>query len=214
MKILNVVFDFGGVVFDWNPAAMVRAHFGGDWQGFDSPEALGRAIFLHADWLAFDRGERSQDEVIAQTAQRLSMAQAQMHALIAPIGAQLQPIATTVQLLGDLQARRKAGGGMRLLFLSNMPAPFARTLEQRHAFLECFEGGIFSADVLLTKPQAEIYQLLAQRYQLQPGATLFIDDHGPNVQAAAALGWQTLHLTDPALLRQGLAEPLRLQLSA
>ena len=214
MKILNVVFDFGGVVFDWNPAAMVRAHFGGDWQGFDSPEALGRAIFLHADWLAFDRGERSQDEVIAQIAQRLSIAQAQMHALIAPIGAQLQPIATTVQLLGDLQARRKAGGGIRLLFLSNMPAPFARTLEQRHAFLDCFEGGIFSADVLLTKPQAEIYELLAQRYQLQPGATLFIDDHGPNVQAAAALGWQTLHLTDPALLRQGLAEPLRLQLSA
>ena len=214
MKILNVVFDFGGVVFDWNPAAMVRAHFGDDWQGFDSPEALGRAIFLHADWLAFDRGERSQDEVIAQTAQRLSIAQAQMHALIAPIGAQLQPIATTVQLLGDLQVRRKAGEGARLLFLSNMPAPFARTLEQRHAFLDCFEGGIFSADVLLTKPQAEIYQLLAQRYQLQPGATLFIDDHGPNVQAAAALGWQTLHLTDPALLRQGLAEPLRLQLSA
>ena len=87
MKILNVVFDFGGVVFDWNPAAMVRSHFGGDWQGFDSAEALGRAIFSHADWLAFDRGERSQDDVIAQTAQRLAIGQAQMLALIAPIGA-------------------------------------------------------------------------------------------------------------------------------
>jgi putative hydrolase of the HAD superfamily len=209
MKILNVVFDFGGVVFDWNPAAMVRSHFGGDWQGFDSAEALGRAIFSHSDWLAFDRGERSQDNVIAQTAQRLAIGQAQMHALIAPIGAQLQPIATTVQLLGDLQARRKAGEGVRLLFLSNMPAPFARTLEQRHAFLDCFEGGIFSADVLLAKPQAEIYQLLARRYQLEAASTLFIDDHGPNVQAAAALGWQTLHLTDPALLRQQLPAQLR-----
>jgi len=209
MKILNVVFDFGGVVFDWNPAAMVRAHFGDDLQGFDSPEALGRAIFSHADWHAFDRGERALDEVIAQTAQRLAIGHAKMHALIAPIGAQLQPIATTVQLLGDLQARRKAGEGIRLLFLSNMPAPFARTLELRHAFLDCFEGGIFSADVLLAKPQAEIYELLARRYQLQPGATLFIDDHGPNVQAAAALGWQTLHLTDPAQLRQQLPETLR-----
>jgi hypothetical protein len=29
------------------------------------------------------------------------------------------------------------------------------------------------------------------------------------VQAAAALGWQTLHLTDPAQLRQQLPEQLR-----
>jgi putative hydrolase of the HAD superfamily len=201
MKILDVVFDFGGVVFDWKPAAMVRAHFGDDLQGFDSPDALARAIFSHADWHAFDRGERALDEVIAQTAQRLAIGHANMHALMAYIGEQLQPIATTVQLLGDLQARRKAGKGIRLLFLSNMPAPFARTLEQHHAFLDCFDGGIFSADVLLAKPQPEIYQLLAQRYQLEAARTLFIDDHGPNVQAAAAMGWQTLHLTDPAQLR-------------
>lgn len=209
MKILAVVFDFGGVVFDWKPAAMVRSHFGGDLQGFDSPEALGRAIFSHADWHAFDRGERSLDEVASQTAQRLAIGQAQMHALMAPIGAQLQPIPTTVQLLGDLQARRKAGEGVRLLFLSNMPAPFARTLEQRHAFLDCFEGGIFSADVLLAKPQPEIYQLLARRYQLEAATTLFIDDQEPNLHAAAALGWQTLHLTEPARLRQQLPEQLR-----
>jgi putative hydrolase of the HAD superfamily len=208
MKILDVVFDFGGVVFDWKPAAMVRSHFGGDWQGFHNPEALARAIFSHADWQAFDRGERALDEVITQTAQRLAIGQAQMHALMAPIGAQLQPIATTAELLGDLLARRQAGEGIRLLFLSNMPAPFARTLEQRHAFLDCFEGGIFSADVRLAKPQPEIYQLLAERYQLEAARTLFIDDHGPNVQAAAALGWQTLHLTDPAQLRQQLSTHL------
>jgi putative hydrolase of the HAD superfamily len=86
-----------------------------------------------------------------------------------------------------------------------MPAPFARTLEQRHAFIQWFDGGLFSADVRLLKPQAEIYQLLAQRYQLQPGTTLFIDDHRPNVQAAAALGWQTLHLIEPAELSKCLA---------
>lgn len=209
MKILDLVFDLGGVVLDWKPAAMVDAHFGNDLQGFDGPDALARAIFSHADWLAFDRGERALDEVIAQTAQRLAIPHAKVHALIEPIGAQLQPIATTVQLLGEMQSRRKAGEGVRLLFLSNMPAPFARTLESRHAFLECFEGGIFSADVRLAKPQAEIYQLLAQRYKLEASATLFIDDHGPNVQAAAALGWHTLHLTNPAQLRQQLSAQLR-----
>ena len=200
MIIRDFVFDFGGVVFDWNPAAMVRSHFRGDWQGFESPDALGRAIFSHGDWLAFDRGERTLPEVVEQTAQRLAIAQQAMHALLAPIGEQLQPIPSTVALLDALRLRRQAGEGIRMLYLSNMPAPFARTLEQRHAFMQWFDGGLFSADVLLLKPQAEIYQLLAQRDQLQPGTTLFIDDHGPNVQAAASLGWRALHLNNPAEL--------------
>lgn len=205
MTIRNYVFDFGGVVFEWNPAAMVRAYFCDDWQGFESPEALGRAIFSHGDWLAFDRGERTLPEVVEQTARRLEIPQPRMHALLAPIGEQLQPIASTVALLQTLRERREAGEGVRLLFLSNMPAPFARTLEQRHAFIQWFDGGIFSADVLLLKPQAEIYQLLEGRYGLQAGTTLFIDDHRPNVQAAARLGWQTLHLTNPAELATHLA---------
>ncbi len=205
MIIRDFVFDFGGVVFDWNPAALVRAHFGGDWQGFESPEVLGRAIFSHGDWLAFDRGEQTLPEVVEQTARRLAIPQPTMHALLAPIGEQFQPIASTVALLQTLRERREAGEGVRLLFLSNMPAPFARTLEQRHAFIQWFDGGIFSADVLLLKPQAEIYQLLERRFGLQAGTTLFIDDHRPNVQAAASLGWQTLHLTNPAELATHLA---------
>jgi len=206
--IRDFVFDFGGVVFDWNPAAIVRSHFGGDWRGFESPEALGRAIFSHGDWLAFDRGECSLPEVVEQTAQRLAIAQPTIHALLAPIGEQLQPIPSTVALLESLRERRQAGEGIRLLYLSNMPAPFARALEQRHAFIAWFDGGIFSADVRLTKPHAPIYALLAQRYGLQAGSTLFIDDHAPNLAQATARGWQTLHLTDPAQLATQLSNYL------
>jgi len=206
--VRDFVFDLGGVIFDWNPAAIVRSHFGGEWQGFESPEALGRAIFSHSDWLAFDRGERSLPEVVEQTARRLEIPQPRMHALLAPIGEQLQPIPSTLALLESLRERRQTGEGIRLLYLSNMPAPFARALEQRHAFIAWFDGGIFSADVRLTKPHAPIYALLAQRYGLQAGSTLFIDDHAPNLAEAAARGWQTLHLTDPARLATPLSKYL------
>lgn len=205
MKVRDFVFDFGGVVFHWNPTALVRAHFGGDWQGFESPAALAQAIFSHPDWQAFDRGGCTLVEVANHTAQRLAVDATTMHALMAPIGAQLQPIASTVALLASLRERRQAGEGIRLLYLSNMPAPFARALEQRHAFIDWFDGGIFSADVLLAKPQAPIYALLAQHYGLQAGSTLFIDDHAPNLAEATARGWQTLHLTDPSQLSTHLA---------
>ena len=206
VKVRDFVFDFGGVVFVWNPAALVRSHFGDNWHGFDSPAALGRAIFSHSDWLDFDRGERTLQQVVEQTARRLAVAQATIHTLIAPIGEQLRPIETTVSLLQSLRERRDAGEAIRLLYLSNMPAPFARVLEQRHAFIDWFDGGIFSADVLLAKPQKPIYDLLGTRYSLQPGSTLFIDDNAPNLDEAAALGWQTLHLTDPSQLPGHLAQ--------
>ena len=57
-----------------------------------------------------------------------------------------------------------------------MPAPYARTLERLHDFLGDFDGGIFSGDVLLIKPEPAIYQLLQTRYALEPAKTVFIDD--------------------------------------
>src|SRR5690349_5788036 len=78
--------------------------------------------------------------------------------------------------------------------------PFARVLESRHGFLRHFEGGIFSGDVKLAKPDPAIFELLAGRHGLVPADTLFIDDSAANVAAARQLGWQAIHCTSPAAL--------------
>ena len=97
-----------------------------------------------------------------------------------------------------MRARRDAGEDLRLYFLSNMPAPHARALEARYPFMRWFDGGIFSGDVQLLKPQPEIYQLLAERHALAPGRTVFIDDTLVNVEAARSLGWHAIHCSAPA----------------
>jgi putative hydrolase of the HAD superfamily len=118
----------------------------------------------------------------------------------------ITPIDSSVAVLQSLFEER-AEKGYKLYFLSNMPAPYARGLE-RHAFMRCFEGGIFSGDVGLVKPQPEIFQKLEAMYALAGKPILFIDDHPANIIAAQKVGWQTLHLTEPSKLPELLLAQL------
>jgi putative hydrolase of the HAD superfamily len=148
------------------------------------------------------------EAVVERLSSRLDLNLEAVQTLVQNIGECLRPIDETVAVLQSLQARRQAGGGVRgLYFLSNMPRPYARELEQKHAFLQHFDGGIFSGDVRLSKPNPAIYQMLQSRYQLPPESVVFIDDLHANVQAAQDLGWKGVHLTEP----QSLAETLRHQ---
>jgi putative hydrolase of the HAD superfamily len=203
--VTNFVFDFGAVIFEWNPIVRVEEHFGGEWYGTGSAHALAQSIFGHPSWLEFDTGIASMDSVIDEAALRLGISKARLKALIHPIGEDLKPLEQSVNILKELRERQGAGEPIRIFYLSNMPEPYARALERKHEFLQWFDAGIFSADVRLAKPDLRIYQLLAKKNNLDPSSTLFIDDQLKNVQAAEQLGWQSFHLTEPGLLRQKLA---------
>ena len=197
---MNIAFDFGAVLFDWQPAQLVAQHFPELGATPGQAIKLAQALFDHADWRGFDSGMVALDQVVSRSALRLELPEARLHDALAPIGERLAPIACNIELLARLRERRDSQGGIRLYFLSNMPEPFARALERRHAFLQWFDGGIFSSDVKLCKPDPAIFRLLASRYQLAGADTLFIDDSLANVQAADALGWQTIHCEAPERL--------------
>jgi putative hydrolase of the HAD superfamily len=201
---LDIVFDLGAVLIHWEPAVLVQQHFPQHAPDQQAAAALARDMFGHADWHAFDGGLHSVDEIIARTAQRLALPHEAVHGLVMPLGEHLEPIPETVALLRQLRERRDAQQPgeppLRLFYLSNMPEPYARVLQRRHEFFQWFDGGIFSGDVQLAKPQPEIFQLLAARHGLAPARTVFIDDALVNVQAARALGWQAIHCTAPGAL--------------
>ena len=201
---VQLVFDFGAVLFNWRPDVLVRALFPLQAPTPAAARQLAAAIFQHPDWQAFDRGTNELPSVIERTARRLSLPHETVHGLMSCIPEHLTPITQTVALLARLDRRRKTHGGVGLYFLSNMPAPFARVLEQRHAFLGWFDGGVFSGDVRLIKPQPEIFQLLQTRYALDPAQTVFIDDLATNVRAARDHGWRGIHFESPAQLEPHL----------
>lgn len=203
---MNLVFDFGAVLFTWKPAQLLRQTFPAQAASDEAARHLSHQMFSHTDWHAFDRGTLDEQAVIEQTARRLGLPQPAMHDLVHGIGERLTVIEDTLVLLRRLhEQRQRAAQVTGLYFLSNMPLPYARLLEQRYPFLQWFDGGIFSADVQLIKPEPAIYQLLQDRYALDPARTLFIDDLKGNVHAAQAQGWHGVHFESAHQLEAALA---------
>jgi putative hydrolase of the HAD superfamily len=202
---MNVVFDLGAVLLTWEPVALVQNQLAPHAPTAEAAHALARKMFHHEDWLGFDRGTHSLDDAIGRMALRLALPADRLSEVLAPMGERLEPIPVTVELLASLRARRDAGEELRLYYLSNMPSPYARVLEYRHPFFHWFDGGIFSGDVQMIKPQREIYELLAAQYRLAAAETVFIDDSLANVLAARELGWQAIHCERPSALPGQLA---------
>jgi putative hydrolase of the HAD superfamily len=201
---MNLVFDFGAVLFNWKPAELLAQTFAQEASTPQTAAAMAHALFAHADWHSFDRGTLAMDDVVQRSAARLGLDLARVEALMHHIGGHLAPIPGTVNLLRQLHSQRLAGGDLKLYYLSNMPAPYARRLQELHDFLQCFDGGVFSGDVHWIKPEPQIYQLLQSRYALEPAQTVFIDDLKHNVHAAEQQGWSGIHFHSPEQLEQEL----------
>lgn len=208
---MNLVFDLGGVLLTWQPAQLVAATFPQTVTDPEGARGLAHAIFGHADWHAFDAGRLSIEQVVRHTAQRLALPQQPLLDLVESIGERLLPMADSLSLLRTLVDLRAQGSDVRLYYLSNMPVPYARTLERHHAFFQWFDGGIFSGDVQIIKPDPAIYQLLESRYALAPAQTIFVDDLHTNVRSAQARGWHGIEFASAAQVRAALPPLLAAQ---
>ena len=122
--------------------------------------------------------------------------------MVVDIAHALTPIADSVALLQQLHQWRQAQATsvLGLYYLSNMPEPYADHLIAAHGFFSCFDGGVFSGRVKLSKPDPAIYAHAESALALVPAHTVFFDDHMPNVQAATERGWLGVHVPEPGQL--------------
>ena len=192
-----VVFDFGGVVFNWSPPDLILSLWPHLATTRDQAQALALNIFQSfkpgSDWTEFDRGALQRPEIEQRLAQRTGLAHQDLHRLLDAIPVHLAPISATVDWI-----ERLAKAGTRLHYLSNMPSPYAQHLLREHAFVKHFRDGVFSCDVGQIKPEAAIFATAAQQFGLSPSRCVFIDDHAGNVAMARQLGWRAVQFVEAA----------------
>jgi putative hydrolase of the HAD superfamily len=195
--VTAVVFDFGAVLFQWQPMRLLQQTVPELAPDEAAParwrRASSRASTSSSDWAQFDLGKVDEAALAERIGRRIGVAPALIRRVIDGIPAHLQPQGAAVALL-----RRLRAAGHRMYYLSNMPEPYAAHLENENGFVGEFADGIFSARVGLMKPQPEIFALAVSRFALDPAQTLFIDDHAGNIAAARAQGWQGLRFIDAA----------------
>ncbi len=88
-----------------------------------------------------------------------------------------------------------------------MAGPIAGTVEmarERFDFLGWFRGIVLSGEIGAIKPQPRIYEVLLERFAIDPSSAIFIDDSEANAVAARPFGIHAIHFTNPAALRAEL----------
>ncbi len=195
MTIQAIIFDFGGVLIEWDPRNLYR-------QLFDQPEQveqfLAEVNFSHWN-LQFDKGVPFAEGIASLSAQ-FPQYSAHIHAL----GTRWEEtlggsIRGTVDILRELQQT-----GIPLYALSNWSAETFPIARRKFDFFDAFREIILSGAVGMIKPEREIFELLLQRIGHPAHECLFIDDSQANIEQANAMGFQTIHFKSSERLRDEL----------
>jgi len=104
-----------------------------------------------------------------------------------------------VEIVEELHA-----SGIPLYALSNIARESFDKLSARHPFMAHFRGALVSGDVKLLKPDQAIFRLLAEKFQLVPERTLFVDDVPANVAGAEEVGFRGHAFSHASALREEL----------
>ena len=200
---MNFVFDLNGVVFRWQPLALLQRtlphHATDDASAGELAAMLFQGFAAGSDGAEFDLGHVDAGALAERIARRTGLAAADVLAVVHAIPPHLEPQADTVALM-----RRLKLTGHHLFYLSNMPAAYADILERSHDLFAWFDDGVFSARVQMIKPQPAIFHEAARRFGVAPAELFFIDDVAHNVEAARALGWQGVHFRGAAACEAAL----------
>lgn len=92
----------------------------------------------------------------------------------------------------DYMIKELKNKGYKLYYLSNWHKSGFELMKQKGKFkyLDQFDGGLVSYDVGCQKPDPKIYQLLIDRFKLNPHTCIFFDDREENIEAAKKIGFK------------------------
>lgn len=194
---MNIVFDLGGVVFNWQPDDLVKSVF----EDSETQRSAKVGIIGHPDWIELDRGTMTRDRAIDRGAARTGIPRQDVTRLFDALPPSLTPIEETIRLVSSLRDTNN-----KLFVLSNLHLATIAYLEREHTIWRMFEGVVISSRVRMVKPEIEIFEHLLASHQLSVAETIFIDDMDENVAAASSIGIQTIRFVDPAQCRQALVD--------
>ena len=182
-RIKAIIFDFGGVLVDWNPHNLYR-HFFDESRKID--EFLSEIQF--SEWnLQQDKGRPFAEgvaELSARFPQHASLIRAyHEHWEDSIVG----PIPGSVEILRALKA-----AGYGIYGLSNWSAETFPVAYRKYDFFELLDGYIISGDVRLVKPDPAIFELMIEKIGCLARECLLIDDSAKNIEAARQLGFETI----------------------
>jgi putative hydrolase of the HAD superfamily len=195
----GVVFDWGGVLWDmrWDVARELdRVH------GLPRSSVF-ETLYRSDTWRELERGvgdeaawrEGAHQALEARAGRRLPRLHDEWRKAQAAIE-------------GSLDLARALRPRYKVSILSNADLSLRQRLQHELGVAHFFDDIVCSAEVGIAKPDAAVFLLACERLGLGPVECVFVDDHEPNVRAAAEVGLAAV------LFRVDRGDDLRAQLEA
>lgn len=196
-QIKNIVFDFGGVLVDWNPRYLYDKYFG----DAEQSQWLLDNICLYSWNLQMDGGKPFAEGVKELQAEHPEWAEAIAIYHTRWVEMMGGEVAGTADVLRSAKA-----AGYKIYGLTNWSAETFPMIRDTYPVFQEFDGIVVSGEEHLLKPDAAIYRCLLERYALRAEESLFIDDNRDNVAAARAIGMEAVRFENAEQLVQVLEQ--------
>lgn len=186
MKIKNIIFDFGGVLMDWNPRYFFKDYFNDN----EKMEYFLENI-AQDEWnVEQDRG-RSLAEGTEIQVKKFPEWEKEIRAFYDNWTVMLKSeIPQNVEVL-----RKLKNMDYHLFGLTNWSEETFPYALENYDFFQIFEGKIVvSGSEKLIKPDPEIWHVLLKRYNIKADESVFIDDNPKNIEMAQSLGFITVQV--------------------
>lgn len=175
-KITTVVFDLGDVLIKSNMQEKLRKN----------PKIPNQQIYpLLEKWFDDDLDLLSKEEYIDTISKRLSPEFSDIVPDIVDAFSDIEVLSYTIPTLKDLKER-----GYNIYYLSNWSRWGVEILREKNKldFLSLFDGGLFSYEVGVKKPDRKIYDAFLKKFKINPKEAIFVDNKKKNIDAAKKFG--------------------------
>lgn len=178
--IKNIIFDIGKVLVDYDWARYLKSY------GFDEEkeQTIAYALFASGTWNELDRGAIPIPELEELFVAHAPQYRDDILRVFRNSGGTIQRLDYAIPWITSLKER-----GYHVYYLSNYSEFMIDATRSALDFLPHTDGGVFSCDVRLIKPEPAIYRALLEKYpSIIPEESVFLDDVEKNVQGAQAIG--------------------------
>ena len=197
--IRNVIFDFGGVLVDWNPRYLFLPYFGDE----EKTEWFLTEICPYS-WNAQVDAGRTTKELTEERVTQFPGWEKEIRMYydrwIEMVGDAIPGMEEFVRELRDR--------GFGIYGLTNWSRELFPLVQDRFPVFKLMDGMVVSGEERIIKPNPELYRILLERYGLKGEECVFIDDNPQNAAGGESLGIRGILYENTGQLRKELARIL------
>lgn len=188
-KIKIIAFDFGGVLYNYNHTVLMK----------DIAKELNQPTKkVTSAWKVkindYELGQATEDEFWNTFLKSLNINHSKdiLHEIVI---SHFQPISESLKILESLKGKIIIG------LISNQTS-WLSDLEKKYKFKRFFDILVISNEVVLQKPNKEIFNLFIKKADVKPNKIIFIDDNLNYKEAVESVGINFIHFKTPEILNK------------